>query len=178
MVGSLVYTGDIWIDASLYDALCLILTWMNFWFRMCFYRWRDQLEAQLKHYHQNILGIVRDVPVGNSGISSWESERCLFQAMVRNSGNGQNLLGICCEFWRNMQIRFTGTKCLIRHWENFPVWILGMVCKIPTRFSRCLITLTLTECTLQLGVYTPKPLCCHSHWSVHSNHTPNIIGVH
>ena len=39
-------------------------------------------------------------------------------------------------------------------------------------------TLTLTECTLQLGVYTPKPLCYHSHWSVHSNHTPNIIGVH
>ena len=34
------------------------------------------------------------------------------------------------------------------------------------------------------GVYTPvwsvhsKPLCYHSHWSVHSNHTPNIIGVH
>ena len=39
-------------------------------------------------------------------------------------------------------------------------------------------TLTLTECTLQLGVYTPKPLCYHSHRSVHSNHTPNIIGVH
>ena len=38
--------------------------------------------------------------------------------------------------------------------------------------------LTLTECTLQLGVYTPKPLCYHSHRSVHSNHTPNIIGVH
>ena len=75
------------------------------------------LPAQLKHYHQNILGIFRDVPVGNSGISSWESERCLFQAMLRNSGNGQNLLGICWEFWRNMQMRFTGTKCLIRHWE-------------------------------------------------------------
>ena len=28
------------------------------------------------------------------------------------------------------------------------------------------------------GVYTPKPLCYHSHWSVHFNHTPNIIGVH
>ena len=40
------------------------------------------------------------------------------------------------------------------------------------------LSLTLTECTLQLGVYTPKPLCCHSHRSVHSNHTPNIIGVH
>ena len=39
-------------------------------------------------------------------------------------------------------------------------------------------TLTLTEFTLQFGVYTPKPLCYHSHWSVHSNHTPNIIGVH
>ena len=51
-------------------------------------------DAQLKHYHQNILGIFRDVPVGKSGISSWESERCLSQAMVRNSGNGQNLLGI------------------------------------------------------------------------------------
>ena len=41
-----------------------------------------------------------------------------------------------------------------------------------------LSSLTLTECTLQLGVYTPKPLCYHSHRSVHSNHTPNIIGVH
>ena len=41
-----------------------------------------------------------------------------------------------------------------------------------------LTTLTLMECTLQLGVYTPKPLCYHSHRSVHSNHTPNIIGVH
>ena len=97
------------------------------------------LVTQLKHYHQNILGIFRDVPVGNSGISSWESERCLYQAMVRNSGNGQNLLGICWEFWRNMQMRFTGTKCLIRHWEYCPVWILGMLCKIPTRFSQCLI---------------------------------------
>ena len=95
--------------------------------------------TQLKHYHQNILGIFRDVPVGKSGISSWESERCLSQAMVRKSGNGQNLLGICWEFWRNMQMRFTGTKCLIRHWECFPVWILGMLCKIPTRFSQCLI---------------------------------------
>ena len=81
----------------------------------------------------------RDVPVGNSGISSWESERCLSQAMVRNNGNGQNLLGICWEFWRNMQMRFTGTKCLIRHWEYFPVWILGMLCKILTRFFHCLI---------------------------------------
>ena len=59
--------------------------------------------------------------------------------MVRNSGNGQNLLGICWEIWRNMQMRFTGTKCLIRHWEYFPVWILGMLCKIPIRFSQCLV---------------------------------------
>ena len=95
--------------------------------------------AQLKHYHRNILGIFRDVPVGNSGISSWEWECCLSQAMVRNNGNGQNLLGICWEFWWNMQMRFTGTKCLIRHWEYFPVWILGMLCEIPTRFSQCLI---------------------------------------
>ena len=101
--------------------------------------WNGLDAAQLKHYHQNILGIFWDVPVGNSGISSWESECCLFQAMVRNSGNGQNLLGICWEFWRNMQMRFTGTKCLIRHWEYFPVWILGMLCKIPIRFSQCLI---------------------------------------
>ena len=45
-------------------------------------------------------------------------------------------------------------------------------------FSAVYTALTLTECTLQLGVYTPKPLCYHSHRSVHSNHTPNIIGVH
>ena len=97
------------------------------------------MPAKLKHYHQNILGIFRDIPVGKSGISSWESEHCLSQAMIRNCGNGQNLLGICWEFWRNMQMRFTGTKCLIKHWEYFPVWIPGMLCKIPTRFSQCLI---------------------------------------
>ena len=51
-------------------------------------------------------------------------------------------------------------------------------CNYYTEDSFNKYTLTLTECTLQLGVYTPKPLCCHSHRSVHSNHTPNIIGVH
>ena len=37
------------------------------------------------------------------------------------------MLGICWEFLWNMQMRLTGTKCLIRHWEYFPVWILGML---------------------------------------------------
>ena len=61
------------------------------------------LWSQLKHYRQKILGIFWDVPVRTSGISSWESERCLSQAMVRNSGNGQKKLswGICWEFWWN-----------------------------------------------------------------------------
>ena len=59
--------------------------------------------------------------------------------MVKKGGNGQNLLGIYWEFQRNMQMRFIGTKCLIRHWEFFPVKILGMLCKIPARFSQCLI---------------------------------------
>ena len=95
--------------------------------------------AQLKHYHKNILGMFWDIPVGNSGISSWESERCLSQVMVRNSGNGQKMLGIWWKFWRNVWVVFTGTKCLNRHWEYFPVWILGMLCKIPTRFPHCLI---------------------------------------
>ena len=99
----------------------------------------ESVEFPIETLPSEYSGNIRHVPVGNSGISSWESERCLFQALVRNSGNGQNLLGICWEFWQNMQMRFTGTKCLIRHWEYFPVWILGMLCKIPTRFSQCLI---------------------------------------
>ena len=54
--------------------------------------------THLNHYHQNTLGIFRDVQVGNSGISSWQSEHCLSQAMVRNGGNGQKMLGIHWEF--------------------------------------------------------------------------------
>ena len=58
-------------------------------------------------------------------------------------------------------------------------WLAKTLSGIPLGLAQSRISsLTLTECTLQLGVYTPKPLCYHSHRSVHSNHTPNIISVH
>ena len=70
-----------------------------------------------------------------------------------------------------------GTYVPARGKVSVPVPALGCVgtCRHVLTYE-CF--LTLTECTLQLGVYTPKPLCYHSHWSIHSNHTPNIIGVH
>ena len=75
--------------------------------------------AQLKHYRQNILGIFRDAPVGFSAGN--QNVAYLRQWSIGNGGNGQIMLGICWEFWRNMQMRFTGTKCLIRYWEYFQV---------------------------------------------------------
>ena len=73
--------------------------------------------SQMKHYHQNILGC----PSENKWDFQLGIRMCLSQTMARNSGNGQIMQGICWEFWWNMQLRFTGTKCLIRHWEYFPV---------------------------------------------------------
>ena len=79
-------------------------------------------------------------------------------------------------FWNTSKILGIQYTMFFQHYRDTLCWRICHDWHVDP--SRSGYTLTLTECTLQLGVYTPKPLCYHSHRSVHSNHTPNIIGVH
>ena len=44
--------------------------------------------------------------------------------------NARNLLGILTKYANEIY----WDKCLISHWEYFPMWIMRMLCQIPSRF--------------------------------------------